>query len=418
MPPRRPYRPVSELASRVCRFDLDGFRVRRTIGTDYLEANAFTREYVLATRRFDAGALIRPSQMTHTLGFTGDVMLGRLVDERQRNRDVVHVWGNLLDRLQSLDGLFVNLECCLSTRGTPYTDTYHPFHFRADPDWAVPALEAVGVDWASLANNHVLDYGEDAMVDTFQALDAAGIVRSGAGRDVDEAFAPAGVPIFGPGRSEAGGADDRADADPLDVAVVSLTDNVREWAAGPESPGVAHVRIDHEDAEVRETVRAALADARALDPDLLVASLHWGPNMTEGPDEARRAFGRWLIEEGVDLVHGHSAHVFHGVEVVDGGSASGADGGLILYDAGDFVDDYAVDDDLRNDRGFLFVVEVAEDGAIERLRLEPTEIYDFAVHAVDEPDAGWWHEAMRERTERFGLGTEYEPDGAALVVDL
>ena len=339
--------------------------------------------------------------MTHTLGFTGDVMLGRLVDERQRNRDIVHVWGNLAERLRSLDGLFVNLECCLSTRGTPYTDTYHPFHFRADPDWAVPALEAVGVDWASLANNHVLDYGEGATVDTLQALDAAGIPYAGAGRDAAEAFAPSLVPISD-----------------LDVAVVSLTDNVREWAAGPESPGVAHVRIDHEDAEVRETVRAALADARALDPDLLVASLHWGPNMTEGPDEARRAFGRWLIEEDVDLVHGHSAHVFHGVEVVDGGSASGADGGLILYDAGDFVDDYAVDDDLRNDRGFLFVVEVAEDGAIERLRLEPTEIYDFAVHAVDEPDAGWWHETMRERTERFGLGTEYEPDGAALVVDL
>ena len=339
--------------------------------------------------------------MTYSLGFTGDVMLGRLVDERQRRRDVAHVWGDLAERLRSLDGLFVNLECCLSTRGTPYTDTYHPFHFRADPGWAVPALEAVGVDWASLANNHVLDYGEDAFFDTLDALDAAGIPYAGAGPDAEEAFAPSAVRV--------GGGDD--DADALDVAFVSLTDNVREWAAGPDSPGVAHLRIDRDDPDVRQTVRSALDDARALDPDLLVASLHWGPNMTQGPDESRRAFGRWLIEEGVDLVHGHSAHVFHGVEVTE-------EGGLVLYDAGDFVDDYAVDDDLRNDRGFLFVVEVDDDGAIERLRLEPTEIYDFSVHAVDESDAGWWHETMRKRTERFGLGTEYERDGAALVVEL
>jgi len=339
--------------------------------------------------------------MTYSLGFTGDVMLGRLVDDGQRRRDVAHVWGDLGERLRALDGLFVNLECCLSTRGEPYTDTYHPFHFRADPGWAVPALAAVDVDWASLANNHVLDYGEEAFFDTLGALDGAGIPHAGAGRNAGAAFDPAAVSVGD-----------------LDVAFVSITDNVREWAAGPDSPGVAHVRVDRDDPNVRGTVRAALADARALDPDLLVASLHWGPNMTEGPDEARREFGRWLVAEGVDLVHGHSAHVFHGVEVAEGGSDPSSDSGLILYDAGDFVDDYAVDRDLRNDRGFLFVVEVAEGGAIERLRLEPTAIYDLAVHAVDESDAGWWHETLRERTERFALGTEYERDGAALVLEV
>ena len=347
--------------------------------------------------------------MTRSIGLTGDVMFGRKVDERQRRRDATAVWGNLHDRLRSLDGLFVNLECCLSTRGEPYTDTYHPFHFRADPDWAIPALETAGVDWASLANNHVLDYGEVAMLDTLDALDSAGIARSGAGRDAAEAFAPAAVSV--------GGGDDPG-VDTLDVAVVSLTDNVREWAAGPETPGVAHVRIDRDDPTVRETVLSAVDDARALDPDLLVASLHWGPNMTAGPDEARRAFGRWLVSEGVDVVHGHSAHVFHAVEVVEGEAGDDGGNGLILYDTGDFVDDYAVDDDLRNDRGFLFVLEVADDGVIERLRLEPTEIYDYSVHRVDERDADWWHATMRERTERFDLGTEYETEGAAMVVEV
>ena len=348
--------------------------------------------------------------MTLEIGLLGDVMLGRGVNRRQRRRDVEAVWGDVLPRLRSLDGLVANLECCLSTRGAPYTDTYHPFHFRADPEWAIPALEAGGVDAVSLANNHVLDFGEVAMADTLEALDSAGIERAGAGEDAAEAFAPALVRVA----SDGGG--DPADGDepivaPLDVALLALTDNVPEWAAGPDRPGVAHVRIDHEDSDVREAVRSAIAEARATAPDLLVASLHWGPNMTEGPDEARRAFGRWLVAEGVDVVFGHSAHVFHGVETTD-------DGGLICYDAGDFVDDYAVDPDLRNDRGFLFVLEVADDGRIERLRLEPTRIEEWAVHAVDESAAGWWHRTMLERTGRSGLDTDYERDGAALVVEV
>lgn len=55
--------------------------------------------------------------MSVRTGLTGDVMLGRLVDHHQRQRPVTAVWGNLLDRLQALDGLFIKLECCLSTGG-------------------------------------------------------------------------------------------------------------------------------------------------------------------------------------------------------------------------------------------------------------------------------------------------------------
>ncbi len=97
------------------------------------------------------------------LGFAGDVMLGRRVDDHQRRRPPEHVWGDLLDRLQALDGFLANLECTLSTRGEPWTETRHPFHFRADPDWAVPALEAAGVDYCSLANNHLLDFHAPAL---------------------------------------------------------------------------------------------------------------------------------------------------------------------------------------------------------------------------------------------------------------
>lgn len=133
--------------------------------------------------------------MPYTLGFTGDVMLGRVVDDRQRNCPVSAVWGDLFDRLQGLDGLFVNLECCLSTRGRPWQRTNRPFHFRADPAWAVPALRQAGVDWVSLANNHLLDFEEPALLDTLDVLDEGGIARSGAGTNVVEAREPATVTV-------------------------------------------------------------------------------------------------------------------------------------------------------------------------------------------------------------------------------
>ncbi len=325
------------------------------------------------------------------LGLTGDVMLGRTVDDRQRRRDVAAVWGDLRDRLQGLDGLLSNLECCLSTRGAPWTRTYRPFHFRADPNRAVPALEAADVDACALANNHLLDFGPTALADTLDHLDAADIAHAGAGRTLDEALAPATF--------AAGG---------LDVAVVSFTDNTPEYAADADAPGVARVEFDVEDERARSLVEAALDRARAADPDLLVASLHWGPNMVETPTAAFRAFGRWLVDQGVDLVHGHSAHVFQGVEVYDGVP--------ICYDTGDFVDDYAVDDELRNDRSFLFELTAAPDGSLEALRLVPTAISECRVNTASADGARWSRDRMRELSAPFG--TTFERDGAALVLSL
>lgn len=330
--------------------------------------------------------------MTDTrLGFTGDVMLGRLVDERQRQRPVEAIWGDVLDRLRALDGLFINLECCLSTRGRPWRRTNRPFHFRADPDWAIPALEHAGVDFASLANNHILDFEEPALFDTVDHLDDAGIAHAGAGKTVEDAREPAVVEVGG-----------------STIAVVAFTDNTPEYAAGPDLPGTVHIEIDRENPETRETVEDALSRAREYDPDVLVASLHWGPNMVEEPSEEFEAFGRWLVDRGVDLIHGHSAHVFQGIEVYDGAP--------IIYDAGDFVDDYRVDPDLHNDRSFLFEVGVGSAGTIEELRLVPVEIENCTVRTAPPDIADWTRNRMRERSA--GFDTTFERDGDHLVVSL
>ncbi|OLZ42317.1 poly-gamma-glutamate biosynthesis protein [Natrinema saccharevitans] len=325
-----------------------------------------------------------------TIGFVGDAMLGRNVDDRygRAGVDPAAVWGDLRPRLQSLDGVCCNLECCLSTRGRRFPD--RTYYFRADPAWAVPALEAGNVRFASLANNHALDFGPTALLDTVDALEDAGMGFAGAGETPTAARAPATVSIGD-----------------VDVAVVSVADHYAEYGATADRPGTAYVEFDPESAESRRLVGESLERAKATEPDLLVASVHWGPNWVEYPDDDLRAFGHWLIDRGVDLVHGHSAHVVQGVERYGDG--------LVLHDTGDIVDDYVIKEDLRNDRTVLFELGLEGESPAE-LRLVPAVIDDETVTPADEDEAAWLRETMRDRSAPFG--TEYDRDGRDLVLSL
>ena len=89
-----------------------------------------------------------------------------------------------------------------------------------------------------------------------------------------------------------------------------------------------------------------MANARALGADLVVFSNHWGANFVERPSPEFRTFARRVIELGADIYHGHSAHICQGIEIHHGKP--------ILYDTGNFIDDYAVHPRLRNDRSCLF----------------------------------------------------------------
>ena len=323
------------------------------------------------------------------IGFVGDLMLGRSVNERWADNDSpANVWGSTLSRLRDLDGLVANLECCVSDRGTRWPDK--GYYFRSDPGFAVPALEAAGASFVSLANNHVLDYGERALRDTDTHLTEAGIAHAGAGTDRQSALEPA---VF-----EAG---DRT------VAAFGLTDQAREFAAGASTPGTAFVTLEPGRSATRSLVEAILDRAAAHDPDLVVASLHWGPNWETEPRAVHERFGRWLIERGVDVVHGHSAHVLQGVEVYQGRP--------IIYDAGDFVDDYVSYQDrqgVRNKRSALFEL-VVRDGDLDELVVEPIEIVDETATLADGEVAEWVRDTLEARSAAFDTAVERSDDRLA-----
>jgi len=313
------------------------------------------------------------------LALAGDTMLGRLVGERLAQAGPRALFAEeLVDVMGEADLVVLNLECAISDRGARWPDPTKPFFFRAPPV-AVEALQILGVDCVTLANNHALDYGVDALLDTVNLLANAGIPAVGAGPDEQAARQPRVLEQAG-----------------LRVGIVGVTDHPRSYAAGRQRPGVAY-------ADLEEEVPQWLSDTiGAVDADVVVATPHWGPNMTQEPTRYVRRAAHALSSAGATLVAGHSAHVFHGVE------------GTILYDLGDFIDDYATDPRLRNDLGLLFMVTF--DGP-RPVRLEAVPLaLDFCfTRLADEHEATWVTKRFRKACAR--LGTEVTSRGGRLVVE-
>jgi poly-gamma-glutamate capsule biosynthesis protein CapA/YwtB (metallophosphatase superfamily) len=284
-----------------------------------------------------------------TLAFTGDVMLGRLVNDRLKTMQPEQVWGDVLPHLAQADLRIVNLECALTNHPQPWTRTEKMFHFRADPD-AVRVLQTARIDACALANNHILDYEEQGLRDTLRALDATGIRHAGAGANAAEAAAPAVLEVHG--------------AEPCRVALLSYTDNEPDFAADAKHPGTNYLEVSLQQ-EVLTRIANSIAQARALGADLVVFSNHWGANFIERPSPEFRSFARRVIELGADIFHGHSAHICQGIEIYQGKP--------ILYDTGNFIDDYAVHPLLRNDRSCLFKLMFAN-GKLCRIELLPVSL--------------------------------------------
>jgi len=289
-----------------------------------------------------------------TLAFTGDVMLGRLVNERLTRMQPEQVWGDVLPHLAQADLRIVNLECALTSHQQPWSRTWKMFHFRADPE-AVRVLQAAHIDACTLANNHTLDHEEQGLRDTLRILDAAGIFHAGAGVNAEDAAAPAMLEARLP--EEAGDAACR-------IALLSYTDNEPVFAAGEDHPGTNYLEVSLDEATMAR-IANDIARARAQGADLVVFSNHWGANFVERPSHRFRSFARRVIELGADIYHGHSAHICQGIEIYEGKP--------ILYDTGNFIDDYAVNPLLRNDRSCLFKLMFG-DGKLCRIELLPVSL--------------------------------------------
>ncbi|HEY0918492.1 CapA family protein [Devosia sp.] len=292
-----------------------------------------------------------------------------------------YVWGDALDLLAGPAPVLVNLETAVTR-----SDLHWPkgINYRMHPD-NLPVLAAAGIDCCTLANNHVLDWGERGLLETLDVLAAAGIATAGAGRDATEAAAPAVLELAGGGRLLVHAASRPSSGVPA------------EWAAGEERPGVAFLP----DGRPAETARLAARIAAGKRPgDIVVCSLHWGPNWGYGIDPTDRRLAHQLIEAGADVVCGHSSHHPKAAEVHRGK--------LVVYGCGDFLNDYegiGTERGLRSDLSLLWMPVVdSADGSLAGLEMVPFRIRNFRLAAADSTEAAALHQVMDRECRRFGRG--------------
>lgn len=361
-----------------------------------------------------------------TLFLCGDVMLGRGIDQiqRQTSRPVLHeafvrdarryvdlaerasgpiprevapdyVWGEALRewRRRRPHARIVNLETSLTRHDRPWPKG---IHYRMHPGNAA-VLTAAGIDACVLANNHVLDWGREGLDETLATLRSARIAVAGAGQDIAAARAPATLPLPGLRR--------------LRVFAAATGDSgvPESWAAGearsgvyrlPDLSGATVARIAE---EVRRSRRAG---------DTVVFSVHWGGNWGYAIASAQRDFAHALIDEaGVDLIHGHSSHHPRAIEIHRGRP--------ILYGCGDFLNDYEGiegHEAFRGELGFMYFPRIdAANGRLRALELVPTRIRRFRIERAPEPDRAWLLQVMRRECGRMGCGLE-EAEGGAFAL--
>ncbi|MFZ5466458.1 MAG: CapA family protein [Pseudomonadota bacterium] len=335
-----------------------------------------------------------------TLCLTGDVMTGRGIDQilphpcppgihepamdsalgyvrlaeeasgpLPRAVDPAYIWGDalaVLDRLKP-DLRIINLETAVTT-----SQDWEPkgINYRMHPA-NLPCLQAAGIDCCVLANNHVLDWGQAGLVETLASLRDAGLDTAGAGLDAAQALTPAILPLSKGGRV-------------LVFAWGAENSGVpRRWAAASGRPGVNFLP-DLSDATL-EGIAGQISSFRRPG-DLVIASLHWGPNWGYLIPEEHRRFARGLIDRaGVGLVHGHSSHHPLGLELYRDR--------LILYGCGDLLNDYEGIGGYESYRGelSLFYLPVLErsSGRLIAMGMVPMRVKRFRLQRASEEESGW-----------------------------
>ncbi|MCD8052186.1 MAG: CapA family protein [Clostridiales bacterium] len=233
----------------------------------------------------------------YTLCFAGDVNLA----EGQYTTAALDSYGlsgcvseTLRNYMTGADIMCLNNEFTYSSRGTPLEGK--TYTYRANPS-RVSVLEELGVDVAVLANNHIYDYGEEALLDTLDTLDGAGIARIGAGENLEEASA-----IYY--------------AQLENCTVAYLAASRVEWSAQTKpatsnSPGTFYTAYDTE--LLYQRVQEAQEQA-----DFVVVYMHWGIEGTADLEEYQTEVGDALVDAGADLVIGDHPHQLQGVRYYNG----------------------------------------------------------------------------------------------------
>lgn len=245
-----------------------------------------------------------PTPQPVTIAFGGDVHFEGAIANRLAAEPETAM-GPVASVLKDADLAMVNLETAVTERGDPAPKGYT---FRAPPS-AFRALEGAGVDVASMANNHGMDFGVQGLRDSLKAAERHDLPVVGIGENANEAYAPYLTTINN-----------------QRIAVIGATQVLDDhlipaWTAGEDKPGLASAKT------VPRLVQA-VKDVRS-EADTVVVFVHWGRELQSCPLPRQRSLARELVDAGADAIVGGHAHV-----LLAGGYL---DGRYVHYGLGNFV---------------------------------------------------------------------------------
>ncbi|BCH24568.1 CapA family protein [Mesorhizobium sp. L-8-3] len=315
----------------------------------------------------------------------------RLSGEIPRAVPFDYIWGDALTEIERREPDFriINLETSITADGIPEAKG---INYRMHPD-NVGCIAAADIDCCVLANNHIRDWGPGSLDDTLLALQRAGIAVAGAGRDAHAAARPAVL--------------ERASGRRLLVFAFGCPSSgiPTGWAAGEDRAGVNFLANFSEDA-VASVIRNI--DEYRRPGDLVLASIHWGPNWGFDVSMRHRRFARDLIDSArVDVIHGHSSHHPLAIEIYAQRP--------ILYGCGDFINDYegiGGHEEFRPDLTVAYFLDVDDrDHRLLGMELVPLRLHKFRLVRASHDDAAWLGRTLDRECQRFGQRMRLRKDG-------
>nr|BFE60417.1 CapA family protein [Dactylosporangium thailandense] len=290
-------------------------------------------------------------------------------------------WGDALDVLAAAapDARIVNLET--SVTGSDQFAAGKAVHYRMSPA-NLPCLTAARPDVCVLANNHALDFGLRGLEETLGVLSDAGLQVAGGGLDAHQARRPATVSV-GHARVLVFACGATSSGTPLD------------WAATEDRAGLDVLPELSEDGVER------LADRirqHKRPGDIAVVSIHWGSNWGYDIPAEQIRFAHALIDNGADIVHGHSSHHPRPMEVYRNR--------LILYGCGDFINDYEGIrgyEQYRDDLRLMYLASIAPTGALLGLRMAPMQARRLRLQRACAEDTEYLRAVLNSVSARFDV---------------
>ncbi|SDH98776.1 poly-gamma-glutamate synthesis protein (capsule biosynthesis protein) [Pseudobutyrivibrio sp. 49] len=307
-----------------------------------------------------------PEDLTTKIVFTGDVELSEYVQSNYSSAGVDGVVApEIKDLMTNATFTMINNEFCFSERGQKAPDKQYTF--RVNPSY-VSLLNDLGVDIAGLANNHVLDFGRDALTDTFTTLTNAGIDYTGAGNSLDDASKLI-VKTDAKGRT-------------YGFLAASHVIPVGSWNVLNAQPGEF---CFYDETDLLNAIKAA--DSQV---DYLFVMVHWGVEHTTELTSYQPNDGHKFIDAGADAVIGMHSHCLQPVEMYNGKPIFYSLGNFIfnqnIKSGGGGAVEFAIDE---NDNVSYRIIPITASGACTRVDAAGFSYVESISHGVAVDGSGY-----------------------------